>query len=401
MEKTAPDIAVSRRQAFRTSFLREVRVMAHSPFYLLFNSLLPLATFVLFCAVFYQEIPHDLPVIVCDQDDSTLSRKFTRMADATSSLQVIATVQDPAEGAAMIRLGKAYAVFLVPAGLEQDLKRGETPAIVTYYNNAYLLASGLVSRAAREVIGTLSAGLDLRSRMMKGESPAQALESYEPVKIDAHVLFNPNLNYRYLLLPSVLPSVLQAFILMVVVRSLGGELKHGTAGAWMHQSGGHTWAAVMGKLAPHTVCFIIMMVFMLVLLIRFAGIPMYGSLGLVLIASILFVLAYESLGLALVALTSNLRLANSLAGFIAGPAFAFAGITFPTVGMPLPARIWHNALPLSHYLHIFLDQALRGAPIHASHHALLALLLFSVLPPLLFVPRLARQMRDPAFWGRL
>ena len=220
-----------------------------SPFYLLFNSLLPLATFVLFCAVFYQEIPHDLPVIVCDQDDSTLSRKFTRMADATSSLQVIATVQDPAEGAAMIRLGKAYAVFLVPAGLEQDLKRGETPAIVTYYNNAYLLASGLVSRAAREVIGTLSAGLDLRSRMMKGESPAQALESYEPVKIDAHVLFNPNLNYRYLLLPSVLPSVLQAFILMVVVRSLGGELKHGTAGAWMHQSGG-TRAAVMGNWRP-------------------------------------------------------------------------------------------------------------------------------------------------------
>ena len=45
-----------------------------------------------------------------------------------------------------------------------------------------------------------------------------------------------------------------------------------------------------------------MMVFMLVLLISFAGIPMYGSLGLVLIASILFVLAYESLGLALVAL---------------------------------------------------------------------------------------------------
>ena len=401
MEDKQSDIAVSGRHAFLRSFLREVRVIAHSPFYLLFNSLLPLATFILFCAVFYQEIPHDLPVVVCDQDGSSLSRKFARMADATSSLRVVATVQDPAQGNAMIRLGKAYASFLVPAGLELDIKRGERPAIVAFYNNAYLLASGLVSRAAKEVISTLSAGLDLRTRMMKGESPAQAIESCEPVRIDAHVLFNPNLNYRYLLLPSVLPSVLQAFILMTVVRSLGGELKHGTAGTWMKQSGGHVWAAVLGKLAPHTACFIVMMAFMLALLIRVAGIPMYGSLWLVFGASTLFVLAYESLGLALVALTSNLRLANSIAGFIAGPAFAFAGITFPTVGMPLPARIWHNALPLSHYLHIFLDQALRGAPIYASRYALLALLLFTVLPPVLFMPRLARQMRDPVFWGRI
>lgn len=375
--------------------------MAHSPFYLLFTTILPLATFMLFCAVFYQEIPHDLPVVVCDQDRSSLSRQFTRMADATSSLKVIATVQDPAEGAAKIRLGAAYAFFLVPADMEQDVRCGAAPAIIVYYNNAYLLASGLVSRAAREVIGTLSAGLDLRARMMTGEYPAQALESYEPVKVDAHVLFNPNLNYRYLLLPSLLPSVLQAFILMVVVRSLGGELKHGTAGTWIEQSGGHTWAAVLGKLAPYTACFIVVMGFMLALLIRFAGIPMYGSFGFVLCVSVLFVLAYESLGLALVALTANLRLANSLAGFIAGPAFAFAGITFPTVGMPLFARIWHNALPLSHYLHIFLDQALRGAPLYASRHALLALMLFTAVPPLLFMPRLARQMRDPSFWGRL
>jgi ABC-2 type transport system permease protein len=342
-----------------------------------------------------------MPVVVCDGDGSALSRQLIRMIDASATLAVTGTVRDTIEGAASIRKGSAYAMVYIPRDLERDVKRGAAPAVVLYYNNQWLLTSGLVYRAAREAVGTLSAGLDVRTRMMKGEGPAEALDRFEPIRTDLHPLFNPNLNYRYFLLPALFPGMLQAFIIMVTVRALGSELKHGTAGEWLAAAGGRPWVAVLAKLLPSGVCFTVLMVFMLAALTRFANVPLYGSLEVILAGSFLFVLAYQSMGFALVAISANLRLANSLAGFYTGPALAFAGITYPALGMPPAAKVWSSCLPLTHYLHLLLEQALRGAPPQASMHALVVLAAFVVVPPVLLMPRLGRLLRDPDCWGRL
>lgn len=380
---------------------REMHFMAHSPFCTLFILLLPVVSFAIMCAIFYVEVPRDLPIVVHDGDASALSRQLVRMADASSGMQVIAKVRDMEEGADFVRRGEAYAVLYIPAGLERDAKRGEAPPVVGYFNNQWLLTSGLLSRALREVTGTLSAGLDVRTRMLKGENPAMAWEKYEPIRVDAHPMFNPNMNYRFFLLPSLLPTLIQAFVIMMTVRAVGGELKHGTAGAWLAAAGDRPWIALLGKLLPYTAAYLILTNFMLALLVRFMNVPINGSLRMLLAASVLFVLSYQSMGTAFAVFTANLRLANSLAGFYAGPAFAFAGITYPSAGMPAIAKALGACLPLVHYLHIMLQQALRGAPWQASLPYLAALLAFVAVPPLLFLPRLGRVMRDQKYWGRL
>lgn len=380
---------------------REVHIIAHSPFYTLFLFLLPLGTFVVLGATFYEEIPRDMPIVICDRDDSGLSRQLIRMADATSALAVKSIVQDMEAGAAAIRRGEAYALIYIPENTERDAKRSAAPAITMYYNNQWLLTSGVISRAVREVIGTISAGLDLRSRMLKGEAPAEAMQHYEPIRVDTHPLFNPNMNYRFFLLPALFPTMIQAFVIMVAARALGGELKHGTAGEWLAVSGNRPWVACIGKLIPHGVCFSVLSLFMMAALVRFANVPFLGDPWVIGAATILFVAAYQSVGLALVAITANLRMANSLAGFYSGPAFAFAGITYPTAGMPLAAKCWGAGLPLTHYLYILMQQMLSGVPSEAAGKSLLYLSLFVIIPPILFMPRMARLMRDPACWGKL
>jgi ABC-2 type transport system permease protein len=101
-----------------------------------------------------------------------------------------------------------------------------------------------------------------------------------------------------------------------------------------------------------------------------------------------------------VALFANLRFATSVAAFLASPAFAYAGITFPTMGMPAFARLWGNLLPLTHYLRLLVDQSMKGAPASVSWPSVLALLGFAVAPLLLAWPRLRRVASDPSFWGR-
>jgi ABC-2 type transport system permease protein len=117
-------------------------------------------------------------------------------------------------------------------------------------------------------------------------------------------------------------------------------------------------------------------------------------------ATVLFGLAYLAMGFAAVALTGNLRLATSLAAFYSVPAFAFAGLTFPTWGMPVAGQAWSSLLPLSHYLALMVDLALRGSPLHVAGHPLIALTAFATVPWVAFGWRVAALARDPRAWGR-
>ncbi len=58
--------------------------------------------------------------------------------------------------------------------------------------------------------------------------------------------------------------------------------------------------------------------------------------------------------------------ALGLTGVLTGPAFGFAGISFPRITMNTFAWIWGGLLPLTAYLQLRTDQVLRGAPIEVS-----------------------------------
>jgi ABC-2 type transport system permease protein len=379
---------------------REVARIAGDRYYPVLMLVLPLAGFALLWTIFASGVPRDLPVVIVDGDHSALSRQLVRMVDATSSMRVAADAPDIGAARALVLQGKADAVIVVPEGLERDVRRGEAPKVVAYYNAQYLLPASLIRKDLRAAVGTLSAGLELRMREARGEPARVALSHVEPVRVDYHTLFNPQLNYSYYLAAALLPAILQIFIVVGGVHAVGVELKEGTAGAWIESAGGSAWRAVAGKLLPYAVHFTALGLFMLVVLFRYMAVPMRGHLQVVAAATVLFVLAYLAMALLIVSWSASLRFATSLAAFYTTPAFAFVGVTFPTFGMPAVGRAWGAILPLTHYLRIVVDQAMRGSAPETAMAPLAALLAFVVLAPLVSVWRLGVVARDPRYWGR-
>ncbi|HOK09064.1 MAG TPA: ABC transporter permease [Candidatus Hydrogenedens sp.] len=380
---------------------RELHIIAHSPFYYLFTFILPIISFIILYAIFYQEIPRDLPIVVCNYQNSELARQIIRSADASASLKVALVTPNFQEGEQWLKEGRAYAMIYIPKNIEQKLMGNKEEAVVAFYNNQWMLTSSLISRALREVIGKISYQEEFYFRSQKGE-PANYIPTFaNPIALDSQPLYNPNLNYRFFLLPALLPSMIQAFIIMVMIRAFGSELKYGTVKELMDKAGGNYWIAIIGKSIPYTIAFSVLTLFMLTLLVYGANVPFEGDLSFVIVSSILFVLAYQSIGFAFVTLTSNLRMANSLGGFYAGPAFAFAGITYPVIGMPLPAKIWSYSLPITYYLKILLEQAIRGMPTWVSVTNMIILFLFFFIPLLILAPRWQRFATHPEYWGKI
>jgi ABC-2 type transport system permease protein len=378
---------------------RELRRMT-GWYYIVLAAVLPLASFAVVWAIFANGVPRDLPVAVVDGDQSALSRQLTRMVDATPSLEVRFQAPSLEAGRTLVVRNEAYAVVVIPEGMERDVRRGDAPKIVAYYNAQYLLPASLIRRDLRTAVGTMSAGLELRVRQARGEPAQVAMASVEPVRTDYHTLFNPQLNYLYYLVAALLPTLLQIFVVVTGVHAFGVELRAGTAGEWIEAAGGRAWRAVLGKALPYVAWFGALGLFMLVVLFRYLGVPVHGEMQVIVAATFLFVAAYLAVALLFVAWSANLRFASSVAALYSAPAFAFVGITFPTIGMPVAGRVWGALLPLTHYLQVLVDQSVRGAAPAVSMKSLGALLAFVAAAPAVSVWRMGRVASDPRYWGR-
>lgn len=372
--------------------------MRSQRFYPLFMFVLPLLSFGLLWAIFQQQVPRNLPVIVCDEDHSALSREIIRRIDATPSMRV-AAVDDFAQGRNLIMTRKAYALIRIPAGTEREVGRGMTAEIACLYNAQFILPGSMVTRDLGQLVATLSQGIDIRRRQGRGDTDAAARVHAEPIRVDPHALFNPQLNYVYYLLTMLLPTMLQIFILITAVQAIGSELKEKTASEWL-ATAGSTWRAVVGKLLPQTIHYLFLGMFMIILLFQWLAIPVRGSLGMIAAGTVLFVMAYQAMGLFLVSWFANLRLATSAAAFYSAPAFAFTGVTFPLMAMPLLGRVWGDILPLTHYLRLLVGQAIRGTTAGNALPECLILLAFVVILPLLSLRRMGRVIRQSRYWGR-
>lgn len=380
---------------------RELRRIAADRYYAWLLVALPLASYWILTSIFSAGVPRDLPVAVVDQDHGALSRQLERAIDATSSMRVAALPASIEAARALVLENRAYAVIVLPDGMERDVRRGQAPAIAGYLNAQALLPASVIRRDLRAAVGTVSAGLEVKARQARGEAPRAALARFEPVRLDYHTLFNPRLDYVSYLLTALLPASLQIFVLLVAVYSVGSELKNGTAGEWMDAAGGRAFRAAAGKLGPYAVYFTALGLGMLAALDRGLGVPLGGSPALLGAATSLFVLAYLAVGLAFAAWFANLRLASSASAVYAAPAFAFVGITFPTIGMPAAGRAWGELLPLTHYLRVLVDQGIREAAPIASLPSLAALAAFAAIGLAISLPRLRRVATDWRYWGRL
>jgi ABC-2 type transport system permease protein len=380
---------------------RELERMSSRPLYLVVCLVLPLVSFGLLWAIFHEGVPRDLPVAVFAADRSALSRRVVRMIDASPTLNVVDHVTDLVEGHGLIQAGRVYALVALPRNLEKDVLVGRASPIVNYHNNANVLVGSLVSRAVREVVGTVSAGVNLRRRQKHGEMADEALGHLAPIRIESHALFNPYTNFQYFLVAALLPTMLQIFVLTMSIYVVGVELKEGTAKDWLRAAGGSTWKAATGKLLPYTLVFVGLGMLMLSLLFGAMGLPLRGNAAVIVVATVLMVLAYQLIGLLLVAVTANVRLALSFGAFYASTAFAFVGLTYPILGMPLVARAWSGILPLTHYLRIFVDQALKGVPLADCVPPVAALVGFLVLAPVVPAWRFRKLMTEERFWGRI
>lgn len=378
---------------------REMRRLRRQPMYGVLMVALPLTSFIFFAILFHKGVARDIPIAVLDEDHSTLSRKVTQMIEDTPTAQIAYGIQSMEEGERLMREGRISAVVQIPAFFEKNILSNTQTHLEAYISGSNITVNGLLSKDIQTAVTMFGAGIQIQLLTKQGLTERQAMAQLQPVRFDKHVLFNPYINYGYYLSPSFMPMMMLIFIVMVTVFSIGTELKNGTAREWLRTADDSVGAALLGKLLPVTAAMFLLSLVMFTIIFKVVGVPLNGSLALILAGTLLFIVSYQSISVLIVSLMANLRLSLSLGGGYSVLAFTFSGLTFPIMAMYPAMRVVSKIFPFTYYTDLFVDQMLRGAPAICSLPDLGGMALFIVLP-LLCLPRLRRICTEEKFWGR-
>ena len=366
---------------------REWGILRTRPIYFFGMILAPFLTAFLLLYMMAGGLPQDMPVAVVDEDGTATSRALVRSLDAFQSSRVSLRALSMQEALSAMRRGEVYAIYHIPRGLQAHAGSARQPKIHYYTNGSYLMAGSFTFRDMKMLSELASAKMGLQTGQARGRTEEQIMGAIQPIRVQLEVMSNPWLNYSAYLTTTILPGVLQLMIFLITSYSIGVEIKRRTARSWLAAAGGSMVRALVGKLLPHTLIFLLVGWSLQGLLYGWMGYPLQSSWWSMAGAMLALVLSAQSLGAFFVALIPVLRMSLSLGSLLGMLSFSISGMSIPVSTMSPAVQALSHIFPLRYYYQIGINQALVGAPWVEAMPLYLGLLAFLLLP-LVTLPRL-------------
>lgn len=378
---------------------REAERIKHNPAYRFLLFIGPLLGILLLFFLFQQGVAKDLPIVVVDQDNSSLTSKINNALNASPDVEVVAGTQDMFQAEEWLKQGLVHAIVLLPKNLEKKVFLGVEAPVPVYINGTNVTVAGVVQRSVLTTLGTISGGIQFKKMVLAGNNAQKSMARVMPINIQKHVLFNPYSNYGYFLNSAMLYFTLFLFAFMSAVYSFGNELKRGTGASLLEAGNNSVRLAVAGKLFPYTLIFSGFAMFIAYLLYEVEGMPLNGNFLLIFFGQFITIVAYQMLGLMFVAITKNMRLSLSVGSAYIMMGITFSGLTFPIEGMPRVAQVITAIFPFTWWEKLVISQSLRGAPVSEALPYMCYILLFMLVGMASF-KMYKRGLSDSKYWGK-
>jgi ABC-2 type transport system permease protein len=136
---------------------------------------------------------------------------------------------------------------------------------------------------------------------------------------------------------------------------------------------------MVGKVLPYCVIGFIDMLLTLGVMLWFFDIPMNGSLGFLLMSSIVFIFTSLAVGLFISTSCRSQVQAIQLSVGLLLPSLLLSGFVFPIEPMPIFIKLISYALPITYYLEIIRGVIIKGIVAPDLWHQVLILTIMSVI----------------------
>ena len=323
------------------SFFKAVKkiYISHNIVLWLVLLILPVATSSFMVDLFSAEIIQHVPVGIVKQDRSQLADEIEMSLRADPVLEVAMVCDDRSECEHAVVRGELQAFVVLPYDMERRALRLESPVIPVYSSGQNYLTNTFAVKEIRSVISSVG------SNMFVKQMP-------DPVQVEIKSVGNNSGNYQGFLGLGLVTAIFHLAGILAAVYLFSFPFRDHRVREFLQAAGGSR--VILGAATSLPLIAIQWLSMMAVYAYAHKALaPMTLDEFIVVSAGQLaMLLACSGAGAAFVGITGNMRMSSSVAGVIAGPAFAFAGQTFPVMAMPFAVRCFAFLLPLTHILKV-------------------------------------------------
>jgi len=361
---------------------RELDIIRRRPVYILASVGVLLVNTVFYVSLFGDGLPHDLPIGLIDQDQSSTSRAFAQQLDA-SQLGKVIYYDDMHLARKDMETGRITSYVVIPEGFNADLQSQRQPHIGYYVNSLYFVGGALAYKDILTMVNLTGGAVQREVLRMKGMNEREIMAQIQPIVLDQHQIGNPATNYGIYINGVLLPGILEMIVILITIYTLGAELKYGTSRHLLEVADGSFEKALLGKMIPYAVIFTVLGVVLELVLFHWLKYPLAGSIWWMFLDMLLLVSASEALAVFIIGLFPVLRLAISVGAIVSVLGISLAGFTLPVEVMPPYIQGFSAIFPLRHYYLFHVQETIWGSGFAGWWQEAVHLLLFLFLPPVM------------------
>jgi ABC-2 type transport system permease protein len=338
-------------RGFRAILYKEFIVILRDRMTLFFMFFPPLIQIVAFGFALDTDVKH-MPLVVLNEDRTAESRQFIEAFVNTETFRVVREVGSVAEMETVVRQGKAYAGLQIPPDFSRNVRAGRTATV-------QVLIDGSNSTTALQALNTAVAVAFRKSlALLLNETGRRDL----PVEVRPQMLYNPAMRSPNFFVPGVIGVALQFASIFAAAMSIVRERERGTLENLL-VSPLSRWGLMLGKLVPYLCIALTMAVCLFIIMRWIFQVPIAGNLGVLLLATFLYVFALLSLGLLVSTKAQTQNEAIQMAMVVMLPSIFFTGFIFPRETMPWIFQAIGAVLPLTYFVDLMRAIILRGATV--------------------------------------
>lgn len=315
--------------------------------------------------------PRNLEAAVADLSGTAASRQLVMDISQSQVVRIRHQVGSAAALEDLLRQGKISVGLYIPADYERRLLQADRAA-------AQLLIDGsdTVVQGAAAQLGSL---------------PRLSPYNDVPPRMEIRTFYNPERRSPVNTVPGLIGIILTMTMILFTSVAIVRERERGNL-ELLITTPVRTSELMLAKILPYVFIGLIQVSVILLLGHLLFKVPIRGSLLNVYLLSLIFIVANLALGLAISTMARNQFQAMQLTYFLLLPSILLSGFMFPFAGMPAPAQMLAELLPMTHFMRLIRGVVLRGASLAELSTEVLVLLVFIAIALTFAILRFTKRL---------
>ena len=338
---------------------------------------LPVVQLLLFGYAINTTVDH-IAAVVNDQTRDASSRRLIEAIVNTTYFDIVAYVGSAAEARQAIDAGQAKAAFIVAPDFARQAQASRAAQVQVLIDGSDPNSAQTALFASDALGRVLAVQRQQAALQRQGAGGAGAL----PIEFRPTVLYNPSMASVNFMIPGLIGMILQIQTMILTSFAIVREREQGTL-EQLIVTPIKRWELMLGKVLPFVLVAFWNVGIALVIGVFWFGVPINGSMLLLLTLSLLFLLGSLGIGLLISTISRTQGQALQTAFFIMMPAFILSGFVFPLEAMPRAISLISYLIPLTYFLRILRGIVLKGVGleqlwVHVIPLAILSIVVFVI-----------------------